>query len=159
MGIYYEWDSSRFVDKNGNFVRNVQQYESLEFLVTITNTQFPCVPPMIHVMGVGGDMMVPLLGPNNMPCYQYDIRDLDQRIVLRNDRGAEVHPFYVWGRTHDVLNTTETLFIKFPLRTQSGRHLLEGSCELCMEIGGFNEGPIQLRFPVSAFMLPAAQLR
>ncbi len=30
-----------------------------------------------------------------------------------NDHGDELRPLYVWGRNHDQLTTTETLFIKF----------------------------------------------
>ena len=91
---------------------------------------------------------------SDMPCHDYNISDIRDRILLINDRGDEAHPFYVWGKTHDQLLSTETLFVKFPLFLPDGRHMLDTCRELCLKITGFDEGPILLTFPVGESIVP-----
>jgi hypothetical protein len=160
MGIYYDWDSSRYVDKNGNYITSYTQFESLEFMLTLVNTQYPCVPPVINkqTYDIAAKKFLyrteAILTANDYPCQIYLINDLKSRIHLINDIGQEVLPTYILGRAHEQLTMTETLFIKFPLRTTAGEHLFARSDKLCLRIDGFNEGPIQLEFPIEKSYLP-----
>jgi hypothetical protein len=124
-GVYYEWSSRRFVDTHGNYIKNPIQYEAMEFMVTIFNLQYP-------------------------RCF-YDIRDLNERIILSNDHGDQVRPLYVWGKKNDNLINTETLIVKFLFRKPDGHHFLEKCREMVLEVRGFEATPIRLSFPVSYF--------
>ncbi len=159
MGLYYDWEAMRLIDAYGNFIRRADQLETIEFMVTIINLQYPCVPPMINTTAPDGSLrMQPLLSPVDYPCHEYDIRDLNKKIRLVNGRGDGVSPMYVWGRNHDQLTTTETLFIKFRLRNANGRHLLEKGNELSLEINAFDEGPIHLPFTFDNTKMPIIHL-
>jgi hypothetical protein len=121
MGMYYEWNTRRFVDSRGNYVKNVSQFDSLLFLITIENK-------------AGGS-------------YIPDISNIENQIFLMNDKGNILKPKYVWGRKNIQLITSENLFAMFSFLGVNV-HFLDDVKEVSLIIKGF-EHDIQLTFNLS----------
>jgi len=121
VGLYIEWETNRFVDSRGNYYHNVEQIDSLMFLITIEN------------QGWGS--------------YMPDISNLEERIFLMNDKGKFIKPKYVWGKRRRYLTMPETMFAMFHFR-KGEHHFLEGSDKMYLVIKGF-ENDIKLTFSLS----------
>jgi hypothetical protein len=121
MGMYYKWNTRRFVDCRGNYIRSIIQLDSLLFLVTIENK--------------GGGSYVP------------DISNIENQIFLMNDNGDTIKPKYVWGNKSSQLMASETLFVMFSF-IDTDRHFLHGVNDLVLIIKGF-ESDIRLTFDAS----------
>lgn len=158
-GMYYDWESQRFVDPKGNFLKSPLQFDSLMFLITLENRAWSSQNSMQRVIvtrdpsDVTGKSaltaMVPLIGFDQV--YLPEISDLQERIYLCNGRGKKIKPKYVWGRRHNFLTLEETLFAMFPLRDGS-RHFLDGCEEMELIVTGF-ETTIALKYPLE-MMIP-----
>lgn len=157
LGMFVDWHRGQYVDKRGNYYKNEsQQLDSLLFLLRLKNKTWPCIPPIVSDVvpnpnrtSADGNIgvMRPLLSLADWPCYTPDISDLDNRIILRNDKNVEMKPRFVWGRKNSTLGNEETLFVMFPLRSDSSC-FLEDVQELYLEIRGF-ESTIRLKFDIS----------
>lgn len=110
LGMYYEWNTRRFVDGKGNYLKDMCQFDSLLFLVTIDNK-------------AGGS-------------YIPEISNIENRIYLVNDKNKFIRPRYVWGRRHNTLIDKETLFAMFYFR-EGEHHFLRDVKELMLVIKGF----------------------
>lgn len=144
-GLYYDWEQGRYYSPKGRYYRDRTDIDSLLFLVTLLNTGWPCVPPMVP----RGDKMVPLFGVGQMPCYTPDLDSLERRIVLRNERGESVRPRFVWGKKNANLTTDEDLFVLFDLRSQDGKHLFREGEYVWFELTlpeTFIRKPVSLRY-------------
>lgn len=140
-GLYVDWKDGRFVNSRGNYFRDQTDIDSLLIVVTLKNKTYPCATPYATVVqpGKDGDVhyaSVPLLATADWPCYMPNITDIGSRIWLISEKGDTLRPKYVWGRRHETLTTTETLFILFPLRGLS-HHFLAESNKCWFEIAGF----------------------
>jgi hypothetical protein len=123
--------------------------DQLQFLLTLRNNSWPCAVPT-QTLKVGNSYhQVPLATQADWPCYIPGITDLDQRILLVNDKGVSLKPRYVWGRRNNELTLEETLVVMFDLR-KDGVHLFDGSENIYLVLTGF-ENEIRLKFPLSTF--------
>jgi len=144
-GLYMEWETNRLVDPRGNYFRNFQQMDSLLFLLIFHNMSWPCnIPFLINPGGFG--TTVPLAKSSDWPCYVPDISNLEQRIMLVNDKNKFIMPKYVWGRKRNQLTLEETLLVMFRLRNDTF-HFLEGTNNMQLVIKGF-ETDITFDFPL-----------
>jgi len=141
LGLYYDWYSSCYFDSRGNYLKNRLQIDSLLFLVTIENKNYPCALPFKFVEnGSISDIL-------DLPCYTPVLGDLRQRIFLENDKNELIAPRFVWGKKGNQLMKEETLFVMFPLKYDS-HHFLEGTKNIYMIIRGFGDD-IKLTFPLT----------
>jgi len=163
VGLYMEWQTNRFMDPRGNYLRHPRQLDSLMFLVTLNNRSWPCNVPMVSkFIGYQGNkstggrteryQTTPLMNLSDWPCYIPDITDLDKRIYLKNDNGLTLKPKYVWGRRNNQLTMEETLLVMFPLRNGT-EHFFDKTEDVYLVIEGF-DADIRLRFPVADILLP-----
>lgn len=142
LGLYVDWKELRLVDGNGNYYKSVLQIDTVTFLITIENKNWPCVSPLWMFGGV----ITPLLGLADYPCYTPDIGHLEDSIYLYNDRGQFVRAKSVWGRQRSQLTMEETLLAKFLLR-DGEQHFLTGVRKMYLGIEGF-DAKVKLEFPV-----------
>lgn len=145
LGLYIDWKAHRLVDGRGYYYKSLLQLDSLAFLISISNTSWPCVSPMI----VSPAGIFPMFGPNNFPCYTPDISHLGDNIYLINDRNDSLRVKSVWGRRWDQLLSEETILAKFELR-KSNRHFLDSTNTFYLVISGFDRPlpTINLSFPI-----------
>jgi len=144
-GLYFDWQTERYVDARGNYVKSYTQVDSLTFFIAIQNKSWPCVPTIIT--GPGVPIPTPLLNLADYPCYLPDISNLENEIYLVNDQNKFIRPLMVWGRRQTQLMTDENLIAKFRIRKDE-YHFLEHSDHMRLVITGF-DSKIMLDFPVS----------
>ena len=144
-GLYFDWQTDRYVDARGNYVKSYTQVDSLTMFITIENEAWPCVPPML--MPDGATPMHSLIGLADYPCYLPDIRNIENQIYLLNDQNKFIRPLMVWGKQQTQLMRPENLIAKFRIR-KDDYHFLEHSDHLHLLIDGFDR-KIMLDFPVS----------
>ncbi|MGA2622290.1 MAG: hypothetical protein ABSF91_00375 [Bacteroidota bacterium] len=120
-GLYYDWQTDRYVDARGNYVNSYTQVDSLTVFIAIENKGWPLYIPIID--------------------------NLENQIYLVNDQNKFIRPLMVWGRRQTRLVTTENLIAKFRVR-KDNYHFLEHSEHMRLLIDGF-DGKIRLEFPVS----------
>ena len=146
-GLYFDWQTDRYVDARGNYVKSYTQVDSLTFFIAIENKSWPCVPPTImpdnHV-GIGKPLLRNL---SDYPCYLPDIGNLENQIYLVNDRNKFIRPLMVWGKRQTQLMSAENLIAKFRIG-KDDYHFLEHSDHMHLLIDGF-DSRIMLDFPVS----------
>ncbi len=147
VGLFMDWQKGALVDARGNYYHSVSQIDSLMFLISIINTSSCNIPSVSVELRPHLFQSVPLASLSDWPCYIPDITDLENRIVLLNDKRDILHPRFVWGKRHNQLTTEETLLVMFPLRNQE-RHFLDGSENMYLILKGFDHD-IKLHFPVS----------
>jgi hypothetical protein len=155
LGLYVDWRNHRLVDAGGNYFKTILQVDSLTFLISISNTTWPCVSPMV-VSPIG---MFPLFSSSDFPCYAPDISHLEDNIYLLNDRGVSLKARSVWGRRSNTLNMEETVLAKFQLNGSSDPHFLDSTESIYLLITGFDAPliPIKLKFPVSMMKIAFRQ--
>jgi hypothetical protein len=149
-GLYFDGLTNQLFDSRGNSLRSTTQLDRFQFLLTLRNNSWPCTPPM-QTFGVGGTIghiTMPLARLGDWPCYIPGITDLDDRILLQNDKGVTLKPEHVWGRRNNILSTEETLVVLFDLKQGEGR-FFEDTRNAYLIITGF-DAAIRLSFPVSA---------
>jgi hypothetical protein len=149
-GLYFDWQTDRYVDSRGNYVKSYTQLDSLTFFIAIENKSWPCVPTTImpQVSPSGAVMPTHTLGTlANYPCYLPDITNLENEIYLANDQNKFIRPLMVWGKQQTQLMRTENLIAKFRVR-KDDYHFLEHSEHMRLVITGF-DSKIMLDFPVS----------
>ncbi len=137
VGLFMDWQKGALVDSRGNYYRDITQLDSLMFLVTIINTSSCNIPNVSVQLKPHVFQSVPLASPSDWPCYIPDITDLENRIMLLNDKKDVLRPRVVWGKRHNQLTTDETLLIMFPLRSATG-HFLDRSEHMCLLLKGFD---------------------
>ena len=120
-GLYFDWQTDRYVDARGNYVQNYTQVDSLTMFIAIEN--------------------------DGWPLYIPNIGDLENQIYLVNDQNKFIRPLMVWGKRQTQLMTTENLIAKFRIR-KDDYHFLEHSDNMHLLIDGFDRR-IMLDFPVS----------
>ena len=152
-GLYFDWQTERYVDARGNYVKSFTQIDSLTFFIAIENKGWPCADPVLmpEVKSDGNRLvylpMKPLLNPADYPCYLPDISNLENQIYLVNDQNKFIRPLMVWGKQQNQLMTTENLIAKFRI-CKDDYHFLEHSDNMRLVITGF-DSKIMLGFPVS----------
>jgi hypothetical protein len=149
-GLYFDWQTERYVDARGNYVKSYNQIDSLTLFIAIENKSWPCVPTTImpQVSSSGGVMPTHTLGTlANYPCYLPDITNLENEIYLVNDQNKFIRPLMVWGKQQTQLMRTENLIAKFRVR-KDDYHFLEHSEHMRLVITGF-DSKIMLDFPVA----------
>jgi hypothetical protein len=131
-----------------------QVWEDLGLLLSLSNTSWPCVSPMI-VTPAG---IFPMFGPNNFPCYTPDISHLEECVYLINDKNDTLRATSVRGRRWDVLASEETILVKFRLR-DADRIFLKGVDTFYLIVSGFDRPlpQIKLEFQVSVMKLAFSQ--
>ena len=130
LGVYYDWEGNRFMDAKGSFITNAFQIDTIEFMVSLMNMEFP-------------------LALHDIPLNQ-----LEERILLVNEQGYKIRPIYVSGRIQEKLRMQEVYFVRYALRGMDGRHLFEKSRMMKLELRDFPEGLIELYFPVEKLFTP-----
>jgi hypothetical protein len=144
-GFYYDWQTDRYVDSKGNYVKSYVQVDSLTFFIAIENKAWPCVSPIL--LPEPGKPMIPLWKLSDSPCYLPDISNLENQIYLVNDQNKFIRPMMVWGKRQHQLMATENLIAKFRI-SKGEYHFLEHSNHMRLVIDGF-DSKIMLDFPVS----------
>ena len=145
-GLYFDWQTDRYVDARGNYVKSYTQMDSLTVFMTIENKGWPCVPPTLMPDGLVS-VAKPLISLADYPCYIPDISNLENQIYLVNDQNKFIKPMMVWGKRQTHLVMPENLIAKFRIR-KDDYHFLEHSDHMRLIITGF-DGKIMLDFPVS----------
>ncbi len=152
-GLYYDWQTERYVDSRGNYLKSYTQLDSLTFFIAIENKSWPCASPtlMPEEKTIGTVKayrpMKPLFNPADYPCYLPDISNLENEIYLVNDQNKFIRPLMVWGKRQTQLMTTENLIVKFRI-SKDDYHFLEHSDHMRLVIDGF-DSKIMLDFPVA----------
>jgi hypothetical protein len=154
-GLYFDWQTERYVDARGNYVKSFTQMDSLTLFIEIENKGWPCATPVLMPevkTSPDGKSKVylpmrPLLMPGDYPCYVPDITNLENQIYLVNDQNKFIRPMMVWGRRQTQLMTDESLIAKFRIR-KDDYHFLEHSEHMRLVMTGFDR-EIMLDFPVS----------
>ncbi len=141
-GLYYDWQTERYVDAKGNYVKSYAQMDSLTFFIAIENKSWPCVPPifMPDSKTLWGKLA-------DYPCYLPDISNLENQIYLVNGQNKFIRPLMVWGKQQSQLMKTENLIAKFRVR-KDDYHFLEHSDHMRLVIDGF-DSKIMMDFPVA----------
>ncbi len=121
VGLYYDWQTDRYVDSRGNYVKSYTQVDSLTFFLSIENWGWPL--------------------------YMPDISNLENEIYLVNDQSRFVRPLLVWGRRHSELVMPENLIVKFRVR-KGDYHFLEHSDHMRLLVDGL-DSKVTLDFPVA----------
>jgi hypothetical protein len=159
-GLFFDWQTNQLMDSHGNYMGSHGRLDRLQFLVTLRNNSWPCVAPL-QTFYVGGDakyIMLPIAPLGVWPCYLPDITDLDQRIVLTNDRGLSVKPRFVFGRRANQLTMEETLVVSFDLHSGE-HHLFDQAENIDLVLEGF-DAPIKLTFRIADILrVPGSQIR
>lgn len=125
-GLLYDWDSGLLYSAaHQRYYHSITDLDSLLFLVTMINTGYPCIPPIL-VGGSSGSTR-PLTLLSDWPCYTPDLTHLRDQIVLINDRGDTLRSKYVWGVKNTQLTSDEKMFIMFPFTVRGGEHFLARS--------------------------------
>jgi hypothetical protein len=151
LGLYVDWRIHRLVDARGYYFKTILQVDSLTFLISISNTSWPCVSPIV----VSPTGIFPLFSSNDFPCYTPDISHLEDNIYLVNDRDDSLKASSVWGRRLNTLKTEETVLVKFQLNG-SDRHFLDGTESIYLLIMGFDSPPIPIKLKFSVAMMKIA---
>lgn len=150
VGLYINWENGRMMNGQGNYFRDKTEIDSLLFLVTLKNKTWPCNVPTATVSAGGAFGSLPLTKhPGDWPCYIPDISDIENCIILTNDKGDSLRPKYVWGRNNTLLSLEETLLAQFVLR-EGDSHFLKESENIHLVILGF-EKHIKLTYSLSRF--------
>ncbi len=154
-GLYYDWQTDRYVDSRGNYVRSYTQLDSLTFFIAIENKSWPCVPVLIMPQELQLPptriiIQIPMHTLTKLdydPCYLPDISNLENEIYLVNDQNKFIRPLMVWGKQQNLLMATENLIVKFRVR-KDDYHFLEHSDYMRLVIDGF-DSKIMLDYPVA----------
>lgn len=137
-GLYVDWRDGRFVNAKGNYFKDQTDIDSLLVVVTLRNKTWPCAVPT----NFKGKL---LMGLSDWPCYMPPTDDIDKRIWILNGEGDTLRPKFVWGRRHEFLTTTETLFVMFQFR-RGEAHFLERSTSAWLQVAGFDT---KMKFPLN----------
>ncbi|MBI5022049.1 MAG: hypothetical protein HZB59_11495 [Ignavibacteriales bacterium] len=151
VGLYMDWENYKFMDARGNYVSDITQIDSMQFLITFENRSWPCnIPVMTSIKSFGGAFAystAPIAGLADWPCYMPYIKDLNDRIFLVNDENMFIKPQFIWGIRNNILSQPETVFAMFHFR-RGDHHFLSGSKKMYLVIKGF-ENDIKLSFSLS----------
>ncbi len=149
-GLLYDWDSGlMFSTAHQRYVNSITDLDSLLFLVTMINTGYPCIPPILVDESSGSTKPLTLL--SDWPCYTPDLIDLQDQIILTNDQGDTVKSKYIWGVNNRQLTTDEKLFVMFPLTDAPRKHFLGRSENITLSFKCFTP-TIGYKFSISALM-------
>lgn len=112
--------------------------DTLSFLLLLDNKQYPCVAPVI--LGTGKQ----IISQSFMPCEDFYIGDIQDKLYLENEKGNRIKPFYIWGRRHDYLTTEETMIAKFRVGIKGWRWT-EHSSEINLVLDGKYKIKLQVK--------------
>jgi hypothetical protein len=146
-GLYYDWDKAKYYSPRGHYYSGKLDLDSLLFLVTLLNTGWPCLSPIILDRERGTSHT--LFSLADTPCDTPAISNIENQIKLVNDRGDTLSPRYVFGRKHDQLTSEEDLFVMFHMDTADQGHFLDKTDNIRFVItltGVKLSMPISLRF-------------
>lgn len=138
-GMFVDWDHPGEIvyDAALHPLAGIDQFDSLLFLLSLTNTAWPCGKVLIV-----GSVAIPLDKPD---CEAPEITRIEGNIFLVNEDGKFITPQFVFGRRMNYLtNNDESLFILFKLR-EGDHHFLGDSRKFYLAIKGF-ENDIRLEF-------------
>ena len=121
VGLTMDWTSNKVLDVTGKPFQNIIQMDSLLFLITVVN--------------------------KNWPRYTPDISRIEQSILLANDGKKFIRPIYARGRRQSQLTREESMLVMFQLR-KGDHHFLDASENMSLIVTGF-EREIKLDFPLS----------
>jgi hypothetical protein len=121
LGMSVDWQTMEYIDAKGVKYQSVLQLDSLLFLITIANKNYPTSIP--------------------------SITDLEEQIFLENNLGQLIKPIYVRGKQQNQLIKEETVNAMFRLR-EDVVHFLDGAQTMYIVIHGFGE-EVRLPFPLS----------
>ncbi|MBA4311119.1 MAG: hypothetical protein C0417_00665 [Chlorobiaceae bacterium] len=151
VGLYMDWENYKFMDARGNYLRDITQIDSMQFLITFENRSWPCnIPIMTTLKSYGGSYSytsAPIAGLADWPCYMPSIKNLEDRIFLVNDKNKFIKPQFIWGIRKNILSQPETIFAMFHFR-EGDHHFLNGSKKMYLVVKGF-ENDIKLSFSLS----------
>lgn len=133
-GLYYDWDKDREFSSRGHYFKDPTDLDSLLFLVTLINTAWPCIPPMIYDQMSGKTYQLTTFG--DWPCYTPELTRVQESIFLQNDHGEKLFPSFVSGGKNHDLTTDERLFVMFHLSRDQGDHFFKGVREFTFYIDG-----------------------
>ena len=143
-GVLYDRRSDQYFDARGNYYSKLAQLDRLVFMVEFRNKTWPCLNPILAWSPLFTETLFSSL--TDVPCYTPDITDLEQRIVLVNDKLQTLRPVSVFGRKNNMLTRDEDLIIIFPLKSDS-TSFFEGTQGVTLSITGFDK-PVELKYPI-----------
>jgi hypothetical protein len=135
-GLLYDWEKGlKYSTTHQRYYRHLSDVDSLLFLITLMNNAWPCQPILISTEKEG---IKSLTVGTDWPCYTPSLGNLEDHIVLVNDRGDSLNPKYVWGVKNAQLTTEEHLLVMFSFTGVPEKHFFSNSESMTLLINSFS---------------------